>query len=333
MPHDATLKTFPFKGPDGLSYSLVIAESLADDYTTAVRATGALSDVARFFLSVSKPGDVFLDIGANIGTVAVPMAAKGCAVHAFEIFPANIASLRGAQKLYPNIHVAPFAAWSADGYVSISGASAYTIVSGTGGETRSVRVDTYANNNSVDRIDFVKIDIEGAELECLRGMTDTLRHKNPTIIIESNILSCGRAGYSYRMILDHLQSFGYAIFRMRGTTLYPFDHRADFQECICCDYLATAANLFGMTEGTPFSVKVPSSDEIVASLLSNATASDVHKLYALNACIAAPRRIRENPAIERSIAEWVAAVQSLDPGWKSTLEIGSGPTPGGRVLR
>ena len=59
------------------------------------------------------------------------------------------------------------------------------------------------------KIDLIKIDIEGAELACLRGAYKCLQRFKPKIIVEIQDFSAARAGYKSIDILDFLSAIGY----------------------------------------------------------------------------------------------------------------------------
>jgi FkbM family methyltransferase len=56
--------------------------------------------------------------------------------------------------------------------------------SGRTEEVKGIRLDDFLKARFVERIDLIKIDIEGAEIFALRGMSDTLRNLRPALIIE-----------------------------------------------------------------------------------------------------------------------------------------------------
>lgn len=59
-----------------------------------------------------------------------------------------------------------------------------------------ITLDAYLEQNSVSQIDFVKVDIEGAELMFLKGGTQLFRQETPPIIL-------------MEMALDQTKNFGY----------------------------------------------------------------------------------------------------------------------------
>jgi hypothetical protein len=90
---------------------------------------------------------------------------------------------------------------------------AYTI--GTVSETidtvtsRGVRLDDYAAEKELTRLDFIKMDIEGAELFALIGARSILARWRPMMLVEINRDACGRLGYQPEQIWELLKPYGY----------------------------------------------------------------------------------------------------------------------------
>jgi FkbM family methyltransferase len=70
-------------------------------------------------------------------------------------------------------------------------------------------LDDWLSNHCMDRIDLIKIDIEGAELPCLRGARQTLLAFNPMLIVEVQEPTATTAGYHSQDVLDFLAALGY----------------------------------------------------------------------------------------------------------------------------
>lgn len=92
----------------------------------------------------------------------------------------------------------------------------------------------------MDRIDVIKIDIEGSELPCLLGGLRTLERFKPKLIIEVQDSTARMAGYESRDILDFLSPLGYSFFSIgNGGRLLRIgpDGLASFQNVLCiCDH-------------------------------------------------------------------------------------------------
>ena len=67
----------------------------------------------------------------------------------------------------------------------------------------AVRLDDWVLDYPVDRIDFMKLDIEGSELDALLGAQQTLCHFHPTLVAET------KCGWNYDEIRQLLSATGY----------------------------------------------------------------------------------------------------------------------------
>ena len=74
--------------------------------------------------------------------------------------------------------------------------------------------DLFVKRNNVKRIDFIKMDIEGAELKALTGASESLAQFNPIIMLELRDDHCKYFGYSADDVAQYLQTFGYSLFEI-----------------------------------------------------------------------------------------------------------------------
>jgi FkbM family methyltransferase len=119
-----------------------------------------------------KSGDVVFDVGASTGETVVRFAkktGKEGIVIAVEPDPEALYSLRkNVAKMckIANVRIIPKAAWGRKGILS------YNLLTITGPILVKVRADTLDNIFSklkLKKVDFMKIDVDGAELEVLEG--------------------------------------------------------------------------------------------------------------------------------------------------------------------
>ena len=75
-----------------------------------------------------------------------------------------------------------------------------------------ITLDDYIKDNNVERVDFIKADIEGWELRMLAGASKTLKKHKPVLFLEINDQFLGRAGDSAKTMLDFLRDHKYDIF-------------------------------------------------------------------------------------------------------------------------
>jgi FkbM family methyltransferase len=120
-------------------------------------------EVVRCMDEHIKPGDVFYDLGANVGYFSLVAAALGARVVAFEPFPDNLRLLqRNAEGR--DVEVRPVAVSDREGFASFEAGP--TSQDGKLGEG-DLTVPTVALDGDPT---FVKVDVEGAELDVVRGM-------------------------------------------------------------------------------------------------------------------------------------------------------------------
>ena len=187
-------------------------------------------DVLAVAAKCLKPSQIVVDAGANIGEFSVFAAKRvpqGC-VHAFEPFSGVREDLENNVALngFSNLRVHPIALGSRSERVPIFAANAIasdgavnqgmnTLFKADGFapvEMISIEVlDEWADRNDVPKIDFVKIDVEGAEKSVLEGGRGIIRRSKPLMIIECNPVTSQRAGYEASELLDCVRSLGYSI--------------------------------------------------------------------------------------------------------------------------
>jgi FkbM family methyltransferase len=144
-----------------------------------------------------------VDVGANSGVYA--LAASGlnpsARVLAFEPLPEEHARLaRNIELNEFEIHAPRVGLSDKEGVASMVG---WTITQPTAGSTevRLARLDEILDAQGIDRVDLMKIDVEGHEPEVLRGFGRRLAQDRPTLLIE--VLSDAAAAH-LRQILDPL---------------------------------------------------------------------------------------------------------------------------------
>jgi FkbM family methyltransferase len=141
-----------------------------------------------------QPGQVFLDIGAHVGWYAIQAArAVGPSgqVVAIEPAPRNRLQLENNINLngITNVTIVPQAVWSHAGKVKWQGDSAesvwHKIDESSGIETvDAVTVDDLVRRFALNRVDWIKLDIEGAEVEVLKGAAQSIQRFHPALFIE-----------------------------------------------------------------------------------------------------------------------------------------------------
>jgi FkbM family methyltransferase len=185
----------------------------------------------RFLWRTLRPGNVFLDIGAHHGVYSIVAAKKlgsNGTVVAFEPSSREYRRLRLHLQLNRShlVHAEPLALGSAT--------STRTFFQITSGDTtrgglqppasadrvseisvETTRLDDYVSQFSLQRVDLVKLDVEGGEREVLGGASLVLTKFRPIFICEVLDATTQAWGYNAREIIVMLQSLGFNWFEIR----------------------------------------------------------------------------------------------------------------------
>jgi FkbM family methyltransferase len=185
----------------------------------------------RFVRSWCRDGDHVVDVGANVGIIAIAAAqsvgARGSVI-AIEPVPANVARLASNVALNStlSVDVEPVAAGACAGKITVGLSEWQNDVGNSGafslgGQMRAVEVpvrtvdELVSARSSAPRLRLLKIDVEGMEPAVLQGATRSLCHTdavlmewNPTMandvaaleILRSNGFSLHRLGIGARLV-------------------------------------------------------------------------------------------------------------------------------------
>ena len=190
----------------------------------------------NFVRKLLRPGMVVFDLGANLGQytlLAAKCVGKQGRVHSFEPSHRMFRELEFNVKLngFSDICILnSLAVCDTCGTAKLSryeeGAEVYgslgchkrTEATLTGYEqVTTVRLDDYVQKTQIDHVDFIKMDIEGAELLALRGAEKLLRRNDsPTILLEMADVNTDGLGYKAVETWDYLESLGYRMYRFDG---------------------------------------------------------------------------------------------------------------------
>ena len=82
-------------------------------------------------------------------------------------------------------------------------------------EANAISLDEYIRDHDIDHVDFVKLDVEGAELAALQGMRRVLRRDHPALLSEICQETAARLGYDvqdiWELLVDDLGYKGWAV--------------------------------------------------------------------------------------------------------------------------
>jgi FkbM family methyltransferase len=168
-----------------------------------------------------KAGDTFVDIGANIGVyslIASKLLSNKGKVISFEASKKNYLRLQEHIQLNHAININAHHLAIADNEkeitlfydeqeANIGMISAYGNEDEAGEKIKAVALDNFLKN---EKIDFIKIDIEGGEYDALKGMRNILQTQSPTILLEIEEEIIAKTNYTSEDLIQFLKELGYA---------------------------------------------------------------------------------------------------------------------------
>jgi len=166
---------------------------LRDNLARTVYFTGTYEPELIAYLSTLRASEVFVDVGAHIGIHSLVAARAGARAVAFEPAPDSAARLRSAAAANSlAVEVVQAALGAEEGEIELFADSRYAAadagvrsIHGTGTLVATARATTL-DSCGLDRLDVLKVDVEGAEAAVLEGARDSLVRLRPrAVIVES----------------------------------------------------------------------------------------------------------------------------------------------------
>ena len=217
------LSLCPYPVPVHFESGRTIYVDLRSSIGRGILATGSF-DPAVFapIQTALAPGDVFVDVGANVGyysLLALDLVGSGGRVHAFEVDPRPLACLQrtvSRNRAESQLHVHELAVGDRDGVAVLvpkreSGHSEVSSV-GRGRPVQIARLDTVAKQQNWARVKGLKIDVEGGEMGVLLGAQELLRHQRPVVVCEV-VSSRGQDPQEFKQFFS---SVGYSTSWIKG---------------------------------------------------------------------------------------------------------------------
>lgn len=142
----------------------------------------------------AESGDIIIDAGAFVGDTALLYTintAKNCEVHSFELIEESIVLMKENLQLNNISHLVKI------NQLALSDKSNKTVRinkvahragssifgSDEGEPIQTISIDDYTMQNNIERVDLIKMDIEGAEKQALIGSTRVIKRHKPKLAI------------------------------------------------------------------------------------------------------------------------------------------------------
>jgi FkbM family methyltransferase len=183
--------------------------------------------------AITPPEGVLLDVGANVGMMSLSaLSSLPGAVFSFEPNPQMMSLLRKTHKedrLRDKWHLCNFGLGKDSGrvcfYIDPYFSGTASLLAEWQGEARKVidvevrTLDEWRASEGLARVDAMKVDVEGAEMDVFQGGQNTINDCRPYIWFEHNVPLLVRTGKDPMEVLEFLKGKKYRSFRLIGEDL------------------------------------------------------------------------------------------------------------------
>ncbi len=220
-----------FVGKDHIRYNL---PNTIDNIGRELFIKGVYEKVTIDLITrLLKRGGVFFDIGANIGAISLPVAkATNATVHVFEPSRRTFQFLQKNKQVnrMDNMILNESAVHMSDGAEVIF----YDVPENYGGSSlirtygdqphykvKTVSIDEYCKRNNIQQIQVMKIDVQGFEIEVLKGCHQMLAQKTiKNIIFEFEGWAETNADFGAGRAQEFLVEMGYKLYTLNNRKLH-----------------------------------------------------------------------------------------------------------------
>ena len=186
------------------------------------------NDIVHFLQKQIKDGNTYFDIGANIGSIGLPVVKIKPRVHYFG-FEASPKVFEYLEKNFKDNHILHFELYNklvhkddeqsmkfyqSDLFGKSSLAPTYT---SDYVMVASISLDSFCRQKNIDHIDWMKVDVQGFEIYVFEGMKELLTNKRvKNILFEFEPWAEEQAQVRIGIAKDFIESMGYGLYTLNG---------------------------------------------------------------------------------------------------------------------
>lgn len=178
-----------------------------------------------------KKDTVFLDIGANSGSFVFQLENKLSPKNIYAFEP-NKNLFSRLKRIFPQVHIYPLALSdrneTAEFKIPVIKGKTYTSRGTLKLDYREdeeskhilqqvkvMKLDDWADQENLEKIDFIKIDVEGNEMQTLRGAKTVIKKFHPTMMVE---MEQRHHSEPLHQLISEIENWGYQTFFLNRKT-------------------------------------------------------------------------------------------------------------------
>ncbi|MEI6209113.1 MAG: FkbM family methyltransferase [Desulfuromonadales bacterium] len=225
----------------GISYDIDISEGIDLSLFLFGNFQRHVTEIKGFNL---PPDGTVIDVGANIGVMTLSYAQKvpKGRVYAFEPTHFALGKLQRNISLNPELasrievihafasgscseapEITAYSSWKIDG----DGRGGHPVHGGTAQDAANVpafTLDNFCHKRELSKIDLIKIDTDGHEMEVLQGMQYILEHLRPAVIFEATLSLIEENATGFRGFYDIFVMYHYQLTNSRDGKLITLEN-------------------------------------------------------------------------------------------------------------
>jgi FkbM family methyltransferase len=218
----------PLRYPIGYGAHLILDKDCAFTHMICPGLDDFEPDLRAYIEQTLGPGDVFIDCGANVGYFSVLankfVGPQGRVISieanplTFELLKRNLKSNGFGEPINCALttsggEVDLFMPAEGDVYSSLKIGGLVKEADVHSFKVKGMTVDQIVRDSGLTKVDFLKIDVEGADLDVLRSAVETIRRFRPKVSIEYGTVTWGSFGSTGEQLLSFLEGVRYEVRR------------------------------------------------------------------------------------------------------------------------
>ena len=229
--------------PNSKEFTIIVQEDAGDGISAAILANNyELPHHYHMLFDLVPPHGNVLDLGAHIGTFSLMAASDGYNVVSVEASRKNAALLNESIRKngFNNVQLFQAAISDREGSVEFIQNGPHGMISNKNviSDIRRITVPTITVDHLItqigwQKVNLIKMDIEGSEVNAIKGMTQLLTMEEaPILLFKSNGHTLNLFGVTPQDLFSALETTGYECYHFYAGRLFPINSKDVQLECV-----------------------------------------------------------------------------------------------------